>query len=62
MMNLRTFTSLTFFMQAAFLGSDAQTNSSQLEGLVTKREVLYVGGQYTNITVSLCNTLEVVNN
>jgi hypothetical protein len=53
MVNLRTFTSLTYLTQIAFLGGNAQTNSSQLMDIVPKREVLYVGGQYTNITASL---------
>jgi hypothetical protein len=53
MVNLRTFPSLTYLMQAAFLGGNAQTNSSQLMDIVPKREVLYVGGRYTNITASL---------
>jgi hypothetical protein len=53
MLNLRTFTSATYLAQIAFLGGNAQTNSSQLLGIVPKREVLYVGGKYTNVTVSL---------
>jgi hypothetical protein len=53
MVNLRTFTSLTYLSQVAFLAGNAQTNSSQLMDIVPKREVLYVGGQYTNITASL---------
>ena len=53
MVNLRTFTSLTYLTQVAFLGGNAQTNSSQLMDIVPKREVLYVGGRYTNITASL---------
>ena len=39
-------------MQVAFLGGNAQINSSQLMDISPKREVLYVGGQYTNITAS----------
>lgn len=53
MVNLRTFASLTYMTQVAFLGGNAQTSSSQLMDIVPKREVLYVGGQYTNITASL---------
>lgn len=53
MFNLRTFTSLTYLTQVAFLGGNAQTNSSQLTDIVPKREVLYVGGRYANITASL---------
>ena len=52
MVNLSTFTSLTYLMQVAFLGGNAQINSSQLMDISPKREVLYVGGQYTNITAS----------
>lgn len=53
MVNLRTFTSLTYFTQVAFLGGNAQTNSSQLMDIVPKREVLYVGGEYADVTASL---------
>jgi hypothetical protein len=53
MANLRTFTSLIYLTQVATLGGNAHTKSSQLVHIVPKREVLYVGGQYTNITASL---------
>jgi hypothetical protein len=53
MFNLCTFTSLTCFTQVAFLGANAQAKSSQLKDIVPKREVLYVGGRYTNITASI---------
>lgn len=53
MVNLRTLTSVTYLAQVAFLGGDAQTNGSQLRNIIPKREVLYVGGQYTDITASL---------
>ncbi|KAL5439850.1 hypothetical protein PMIN07_011051 [Paraphaeosphaeria minitans] len=56
MLNLRTFTSVTCLAQIAFLGSNAQTNSSGLLNLVPKREVLYVGGKYTNNTDPATNT------
>jgi hypothetical protein len=49
--NLRTFTSLTYLTQIVGPGSNTHPQSSQLENIVPKREVLYVGGQYTNITV-----------
>jgi len=52
MVHLCTFTSLAYLSQIAFLGGNAQTNSSQLVNIIPKREVLYVGGQYTNITAS----------
>jgi len=52
MVNIRTFASVTYLAQVTFLGGNAQTNGSQLLGIVPKREVLYVGGQYTNITAS----------
>lgn len=50
MVHLCTLTSLAYLSQIVFLGGNAQTNSSQLVNIVPKREVLYVGGQYTNIT------------
>jgi hypothetical protein len=53
MVNFSTFTSLAYLTQVAFLGGNAQPNSSQLMDIVPKREVLYVGGEYTNITASL---------
>jgi hypothetical protein len=52
MVNFRTFTSLTYLSQVALLGSNAQTNVSQLMDIVPKREVFYVGGQYANVTAS----------
>jgi hypothetical protein len=52
MVNLRTFASFTYLMQAAFPGDNAQTDSSRLLDIVTKREILYVGGRYANITAS----------
>lgn len=57
MVNLRGFTSLTYLTQVAFLGGNAQPNSSQLLNIVPKREVLYVGGGYTNITASSIPTI-----
>lgn len=53
MVNLLTFTSLTYLTQIACLGCNAQTNTSMLLDIVPKREVFYVGGQYTNITASV---------
>ncbi len=50
--NLRNLTSLLYLTQFAFLQANAQTNSSQLRDINPRREVLYVGGRYTNITVS----------
>ena len=35
------------------LGGDAQTNRTSFEPVVPRREILYVGGRYTNITASL---------
>lgn len=52
MFHLCTITSLAYLSQIAFLGGNAQTNSSPLVNIVPKREVLYVGGHYTNITAS----------
>jgi len=53
MVNLRTLISLTYLTQVTLLGGNAQTNRSQLMEIVPKREILYVGGQYTNITARL---------
>ena len=44
---------LTYLTQVTFPVGNAQTDSSQLMDLIPKREVFYVGGQYTNISVSL---------
>jgi hypothetical protein len=57
MVNFRIFTSLTYLTQIAFVGGNAQTNRSQLMDIVPKREVLYVGGKYTNVTASLGSSL-----
>jgi hypothetical protein len=51
MVNLRTLTSVTCITQLAVAAGNAQTNNTQLKDIVPKRDVLYVGGQYTNITV-----------
>ncbi|KAJ4352035.1 uncharacterized protein N0V89_007381 [Didymosphaeria variabile] len=56
MLNLRTFTSVTYLAQIAVLGGNAQYNSSQLLDIVPKREVLYVGGKYTNMTDPTTNS------
>lgn len=53
MVKFSTLTSLTYWTQVAFVGGNVHTHSSQLRGIVPKREVLYVGGRYTNITASL---------
>jgi hypothetical protein len=53
MANLRIFTSIAYLAQAAFLGGNEQTSGTQLLGIVPRREILYVGGQYVNITASL---------
>lgn len=46
------FGSFTYWTQIAFLGSHAQSNAStSLADIVPRREVVYVGGAYTNITV-----------
>jgi hypothetical protein len=52
MVNLRALTPFTFLSQVAFLGANAHSNCSELLDIVPKREVLYVGGRYTNITAS----------
>jgi hypothetical protein len=51
MVNLRTLTSLTCITQLAVAAGNVYTNNTQLRDIVPKRDVLYVGGQYTNITV-----------
>lgn len=53
MVNLRVFASLTYLTQYAFLGGYTQSDESRLHNVIPKREVLYVGGQYTNITVTI---------
>lgn len=53
MVNLRSLASLTCLSQIAVQGGDAYTNSSELKDIVPKRDVLYVGGHYANITASL---------
>jgi hypothetical protein len=53
MLTFRTLTSLTCLTYFAFLGGNVQTRGSQLRDIIPKREVLYVGGRYTNITASL---------
>lgn len=61
MVNFRAFTSLTYLTQIAFLGGNGEINSSELLELVPRREVLYVGGRYTNITASLTRILNSPN-
>jgi hypothetical protein len=56
MVSFRSLTSFAFVAQGALLGANAHDNSSRLLNIVPKREVLYVGGRYTNITVSLEST------
>jgi hypothetical protein len=46
---LIAFASLT---QLTLFGCNAQTTNTDLKDIVPKREVLYVGGQYKNVTVS----------
>jgi hypothetical protein len=51
MVNLHILTSLTCITQLAVAAGNEQTNDTRLKDIVPKRDVLYVGGQYTNITV-----------
>ena len=51
--NFRTLASVAYLTQVAFVGGHGQTNYSQLQDIIPKREVLYVGGRYTNVTVIL---------
>jgi hypothetical protein len=53
MVNFRTLTPFAYMAQCGILGANAHNISSRLLDIVPKREVLYVGGRYTNITVSL---------
>lgn len=53
MLDFGTLTSLTYLVQVASRLGHAQTNGAQLLGIVPKREVLYIGGQYKNITARL---------
>jgi hypothetical protein len=56
MVNFISLTSFAYVAQGARLGANAHNNSSQLLDIVPKREVLYVGGSYTNITASFEST------
>jgi hypothetical protein len=47
----RTLTSLTCVTQLAVVAGNAHNNNSQLQDIVPRRDVLYVGGQYMNIAV-----------
>jgi hypothetical protein len=53
MFNLITLTSLIYLTYVAFLIGNVQIHGSQLRDVVSKREALYVGGRYMNITASL---------
>jgi hypothetical protein len=53
MLNLGTLTSFTYLAQVVGRLGNAQTKGVQLLDIVPKREVLYIGGQYKNITASL---------
>lgn len=52
MWNSSAFIALAYLTQFRLSGCNAQTNDPPLEDIVPKREVLYVGGQYKNVTVS----------
>jgi hypothetical protein len=52
MMGLRTLGDLLCLTQV-ILGGGAQFNRTSLEQVIPRREILYVGGRYTNITASL---------
>ncbi|KAJ9492326.1 hypothetical protein VN97_g911 [Penicillium thymicola] len=55
MVKFSTLTSLTYLTQVAFVGGNVHTHSPQLRDIVPKREVLYVGGRYANITDNATN-------
>lgn len=52
MRNSPALTAFAYLTQFALLGCNAQTYNTDLRDIVPKREVLYVGGQYKNVTVS----------
>jgi hypothetical protein len=52
MVNLRALGCLPSVAHVVVLGCNVQTGIPNLEALVPKREVFYVGGQYTNISVT----------
>lgn len=52
MVRLGSLTSLAVcWTQVAFWGAAEATKPSDLKDIVPRREVLYVGGKYTNISV-----------
>ncbi|KAH6644179.1 Alpha/Beta hydrolase protein [Boeremia exigua] len=57
MLNIRCF---SFLAGVTLLGCNTQTNRSRLEAVVPKREILYVGGRYTNVTDSTTNLTSLV--
>jgi hypothetical protein len=52
MIGIRTLGDLLYLTQV-ILNGGAQFNHTSLEQVIPKREILYVGGRYTNITASL---------
>ena len=52
MMGIDTLGDLLCLTQV-ILGGGAKTNRTSLEQVIPRREILYVGGRYTNITASL---------
>ncbi|ATY61089.1 hypothetical protein A9K55_006493 [Cordyceps militaris] len=54
-----SFTSLAYWTQFAFAAANAQANTSSLADIVPKRDVLYVGGEYTNVTDAVTNATSI---
>lgn len=52
MFNSSAFVAFATLTQLALSGVNAQSNYDHLKDIVPKRDVMYVGGQYQNVTVS----------
>lgn len=52
MMGINTLGDLLCLTQV-ILGGGSRNNRTSLEHVIPRREILYVGGRYTNITASL---------
>lgn len=53
MISLSTLSLLISVMQAVLIEGNVRSPPTQLKDIVPKREVLYVGGEYTNVKASL---------
>jgi len=52
MVNLHSMSPLAYLLPIVSIIGNARSNPTDLSAIVPKREVLYVGGKYTNITAS----------